>query len=1546
MKFESPQSNITTNPTTQIEEMSTAEKVAIAKLESDLKSLEPNESLPEINLESFGAIGKAKVTGVIMKVVDFYFKKRTAAGLIIIAKLFKLVQQNGINLSSEEITAPEVLLEEEIEIIFKKCLDDSNLLKDACMMQEFFHDYEKGFIEICEEKRELLKKYVCESEDFDYAKYAFKLLPSIENDEDLKEKVEDRLKRLLAGKDVDIWKVQEFFKVYAKDFFTSEERHHAAIVVLEKELSYVLKSGRDFKAGQFIEVFHLTDEEREIIISKVLDDNLANCNFRTVQCLAKWFGVEEELQLKASKLYIKKLTEENQNGDDVEKLDSIVSEEFKAQEDIINLKRTWALNNLGKNRVLDSHRDGAIDDFKKRFALTNEFLTNHESQQKIQEKLLYILSYGNYRNAISVYEEFITEESKTDNFRKQIETTFLSAIEKNNFHLRKGASSEKLLDILSEDFKRSPEFRCQAIKILSYTMHWGETEDISFTIEKLGCSEDEIKKAKVGELLNFFLYGDIDKEHLKSSNNRSDKEIKGVLLKIAPDEEILDIVRTQLSEVVLRNANFSELKALRFYADFLGIPDSQIIEQEKYKEIVYRDIETNIRNGELNNAVDIAKRFKLTSEDCKNVDINVVKEGVIWWLSESEKTLGSYKGLEFAKADIGSFIKFFNLSEESIFQNPQIRKIGGRLFLAGQVFYNLRSDTIEIFSKTLLITEEDMISEVDGVLDLIINKEIDKWEHFLKRMTSILPGLPEGFADHSISKKYLSEMTSYSITRNNSYERNRNDICDHLIKNMNIMKTFEAQQEICTRTFEYIVSEGKFDAALHLLVERKAFSFVKQEVRQECLLPEYIRILTEIGEYQATNFSNSFKLDVTNISDERVVEAHQSMFKTELSNKNISGMINYFKKAKFSDEFLNTTEIKVAIENAFIENFTQYGLRDAMKLVENGLLNNDFIRSERVQESAKSHISKLLSDSRFGDIVTLNSQLTLGVTSRDIILLDHEKLEFFERLNTKFPRLAKKCLGSIEALFSIWPHTHLLTGEVLEKFPFLVEALEENDKFGVKLLLKFQSLDKLSQTNIQTLYKNKAQILNEKSDIDVESRDFRINMQDRLTDYRRNTEIIETLKKSGINVEEWLNHEEEVFFTLGRDENLKFSDTIVTPIERIQETIDSYTDTVKDVLEQYKKELMNFRVPLKDASLLGGELEKLKTQKQIAEQNGDTKKSEGIAKGISSIEDQILNIKDIPLWDKVFSSISLLDLIKKDIFKAYDDLRIAEAELDKKETDNDIPINQKRKDLIKLKNKINSAKKEMREKVQLLGVRLADFDNDLFTMIAPALGEDRTESIIQEKNESAQEHLDHYNSDSKTLENLFYEKEDTGLVGQHMKIGVWNRNPDKDLYLGNYTDCCIRIDSSHMGAECTIADYLTDVGVQIVSIVDEKKNIPVVAAWCWIGHDDNDQVAFVIDNIEANTEYSANYRAQLESKLQEYLQNYSKKVGVKLVQGTSNNDLVVSSMDSSYYKLGGYNRPSGYFLEGENSGITNDEADEHEHEHWGENDGEGDFNEE
>ena len=146
--------------------------------------------------------------------------------------------------------------------------------------------------------------------------------------------------------------------------------------------------------------------------------------------------------------------------------------------------------------------------------------------------------------------------------------------------------------------------------------------------------------------------------------------------------------------------------------------------------------------------------------------------------------------------------------------------------------------------------------------------------------------------------------------------------------------------------------------------------------------------------------------------------------------------------------------------------------------------------------------------------------------------------------------------------------------------------------------------------------------------------------------------------------------------------------------------------------------------------------------------------------------------------------------------------------------------------------------------------------------------------------------------------------------------------------MGNYTDCCIRIDSEHMGSESTIADYITDLGMQVVAIYDEKKKIPVAAAWAWIGMDDEDEISFVVDNVEANTQYSSKYRGQMQTALKAYLESFAKAIGVpKIMQGKANNDLVVGSMDSAYFKVGGYNRASGYFLEGED----NHQGGDHDH---------------
>jgi len=162
-----------------------------------------------------------------------------------------------------------------------------------------------------------------------------------------------------------------------------------------------------------------------------------------------------------------------------------------------------------------------------------------------------------------------------------------------------------------------------------------------------------------------------------------------------------------------------------------------------------------------------------------------------------------------------------------------------------------------------------------------------------------------------------------------------------------------------------------------------------------------------------------------------------------------------------------------------------------------------------------------------------------------------------------------------------------------------------------------------------------------------------------------------------------------------------------------------------------------------------------------------------------------------------------------------------------------------------------------------------------------------------------------------------------------MSIFVWTRNPDIDLYQGNYSPCCICIDSAHMGSESTIADYNTDLGVQIINIWDEAKNEPVTAAWCWLGKNAKGETALVVDNIESNTLYSSNFSEQLTAELFNYIQNYAKRLGVdRVVLGKANNDLPTGSESAKmpedgerYEKIGGSNRADGYFFEAEGKSV-------------------------
>ncbi len=531
--------------------------------------------------------------------------------------------------------------------------------------------------------------------------------------------------------------------------------------------------------------------------------------------------------------------------------------------------------------------------------------------------------------------------------------------------------------------------------------------------------------------------------------------------------------------------------------------------------------------------------------------------------------------------------------------------------------------------------------------------------------------------------------------------------------------------------------------------------------------------------------------------------------------------------------------------------------------------------------------------------------------------------DFITKVETKFPKLAEQSSKSTELLLdvlNIKDNFSKLEKNISDN-PFLLEALEENPRYGSKLILKYQGFDDTSKNNIKELFDNESKILKNNPNIDKDSVEFRKLMQEKLTSHVDNKEILEELENHDVNTQEWLNYDKQTYFTLGESEDVKFSDQIKTPITRIKETLNKYQDSIINVLSDYKTELQESFIPNPELEELK---QKISKQKSRIASETDEKRIQGMQRGLVSLEAKEATLKPASVWSKVQSDIFRLKSMIDNIFKFHDAC-----------TDNETKIEntKDRKELIKEKDNLEKNKTQLRDNFKEFELFFESCESKLQELISPSLGQERSEALLQEIKETIGEELNHYDTDKNTLKNIFNEKpeNENKLNGREMKISISSRST-QDLYLGNYCPCCVRIDSEYHGAESPISDYVTDLGMQNIVVYDEKTNSPVVVCWTFIGEDSpNGKPIMVIDNIEANTDYTNNYPGQLKEVISKYINDYAKSVNIKtIIQGPHNNDLIVFPLGSVGQKLGGrYNRESGYFLEAE---IDDEEDDDWEDE--------------
>jgi len=148
-------------------------------------------------------------------------------------------------------------------------------------------------------------------------------------------------------------------------------------------------------------------------------------------------------------------------------------------------------------------------------------------------------------------------------------------------------------------------------------------------------------------------------------------------------------------------------------------------------------------------------------------------------------------------------------------------------------------------------------------------------------------------------------------------------------------------------------------------------------------------------------------------------------------------------------------------------------------------------------------------------------------------------------------------------------------------------------------------------------------------------------MQGKLKGYENNPEILEELEEAGIDINQWLDYSETQYFSLESGKStLAFSETISAPLNRIQETINSYAHTIKEVLKEYSPELSEFKVSLEDAKETEEKITKMLEELWKAEAEGNEKKAQGIEKGIIGLEKKLENIKTVSLWDKLLGDIA------------------------------------------------------------------------------------------------------------------------------------------------------------------------------------------------------------------------------------------------------------------------------------------------------------------
>ena len=156
------------------------------------------------------------------------------------------------------------------------------------------------------------------------------------------------------------------------------------------------------------------------------------------------------------------------------------------------------------------------------------------------------------------------------------------------------------------------------------------------------------------------------------------------------------------------------------------------------------------------------------------------------------------------------------------------------------------------------------------------------------------------------------------------------------------------------------------------------------------------------------------------------------------------------------------------------------------------------------------------------------------------------------------------------------------------------------------------------------------------------------------------------------------------------------------------------------------------------------------------------------------------------------------------------------------------------------------------------------------------------------------EHLNQRIKDVAAVEN-------TSTVSKNIDVTIkmWDRDPQHDIFQGNYSTCCIGLGNGNGSA---MPHYLMNTSYNMIELVDNKTGKTIGNALCFFVKGEDGKPAFIIDNIEVNNSHKTSNEVgvQLRSAIAEYASKVAKEVtgadNTSIYMGKSYNDVPIGDL--------------------------------------------------